>query len=140
MNEADAEFLGVSHIANMDLLSIDSDGAFVRLIDAAEDFHQRRFSGPVFSDQRNHFARTDREVDMTQRHHARETFADAFELENWVCHKTLGNTEMVSLSLMTAEFFQIRPELIHIAFVDGPSRNNERMARRNGDFFTAEFF
>src|ERR1700736_4931886 len=129
MNEADAEFLGVSHITNMDLLSIDSDGAFVRLIDAAEDFHQRRFSGPVFSNQGNHFARTDREVDMTQRHHAWETFADAFELENRVCLKTLGNAGCCLWSLMTAEFFQIGPELIHIAFVDGTGRKNERMLR-----------
>jgi hypothetical protein len=140
MNQADAEFLGVSHMTNMDLLSIDSDGAFVSLIDATEYLHQRRFPGPVLSDQRNHFARIDRKVDMTQRHHARETFADAFELENRVCHKTLGNAERCLWSLMTAEFFQIGPELIHIAFVDGSSRNDERVTRWDFNLFAAELF
>lgn len=95
MNEADAQFLGVSHLTNLYLLPVYPDGAFVSLVDASEYFHQRRFPGAIFADQRDHLARIDREVDVTQRNDARKTLADAFEFEDWIWHNTVSNAAEV---------------------------------------------
>ena len=89
MNEADAQFLGISHITDLHLSPIDSDGTFIGLVDASEYFHQRRFPGAIFADQRDHLPRRDREVDITERNDARETFADSFELEDRFRHNAV---------------------------------------------------
>jgi len=86
MNEADTQFLGVSHISDLYLSPIDSDGTFIGLVDASEYFHQRRFPGAIFADQRDHLAGRDREADLTERDDARETLADSFEFEDGFRH------------------------------------------------------
>ena len=65
MNEADTQFLGISDITDYYLSPIDSDGPAVGLVHASKYFHQRRFSGPIFADQRDHLAGRNREVDIT---------------------------------------------------------------------------
>ena len=89
MNESDAQFLGVRHITDLYLVPVDSNGALVGLVDASEDFHQRRFSRAVFADQRDDLAGTDREIDVIQRNDARESLSDAIEFEDRIWHSTV---------------------------------------------------
>ena len=44
---------------------------------AGENLDQRRFPGAIFTEQSVNLAGPDREIDLIQRDHARESFADS---------------------------------------------------------------
>ena len=91
MNEADAQFLGVSNITNLYFSPIDSDDPFVGLVDASKYFHQRRFPGAIFADQRDDLARVNREIDIAEGNDPRESLSDAFEFEDRFWHNRVSN-------------------------------------------------
>src|SRR5206468_1376111 len=59
-----------------DGLPVDKDFAGVRLLHAAENFHQRALAGAVLADNRDDLAPPDGQIDPIERGHARERFAD----------------------------------------------------------------
>jgi hypothetical protein len=124
MNETDAQFLGVSHVTDLHLVPINSDAAFVGLVNASKDLHQRRFTGAIFADQRDHLAGRDREVDLTERNDARETLVDSFEFQDGFRHNAMSNAGWCLPRLVPAKFLQVRPKFIDVAFVDCAGRNN----------------
>src|ERR1700674_1954289 len=77
MDDRDAERLRVFGRRDDDRLALDLDRTAIRVYRAGEDFHQRRFAGAVFADQRMHLAAPDVEVDAVERAHAGIGFGDA---------------------------------------------------------------
>jgi hypothetical protein len=138
MNETDAQFLGVSHMTDLHLVPIDPDAAFVGLVNASKDLHQRRFPGAIFADQCDHLAGRDREVDFTKRNDARKTLADSFELEDGFRHNAMSNAGWCLPRLVPAKFLQVRPKLIDIAFVDRAGRNNYLLVFGDLGVFSAQ--
>ena len=76
MDDADAELLGAARRIDLDRLAVEQDLAFVGLVDAGENFHQRRLAGAVLAHQRVHFAGAKLEPCIVQRPHARKRLAD----------------------------------------------------------------
>ena len=56
-HHADALAVGVGGVLNDDGLSADEDLARIRLVDAAQDLHQRRLAGAVLADEADHLVR-----------------------------------------------------------------------------------
>ena len=83
VDDDDAERLGIIDVAEVALLPLIDDAAFVVAvrIDAAQDLHQRRLAGAVLADQRVDLALPDREIDVAQRLHGAEGFADTAHFE-----------------------------------------------------------
>ena len=69
-NNADAGLDRLAIVVKAALLAVDKNIALVRLINAAHDFHQRRFAGAVFAQQGVHFAALNGQIDAVQRLHA----------------------------------------------------------------------
>ena len=57
--------------------AVDFDGAPIGRRDAAEDFHQRRLAGAVFSDEADNLARAYLHAEIGERHDAGIGFAQA---------------------------------------------------------------
>jgi hypothetical protein len=139
MDETDAQFLGVSHLTDLYLVPINPDAAFVGLVDASKDLHQRRFPGAIFADQCDHLAGRDRKVDLTKRNDAWETLADSFELEDGFRHNAMSNAGWCLPRLVSAKLLQVRPKLIDIGFVDRAGRYNHLLVFGNLGVFAAQF-
>src|SRR5690606_11363563 len=67
VDDRDAELLCLQRARKRHVLSLKEDGAFVTLIDARQDLHERGFAGPVLTDEHLHLARVHVEVDALQR-------------------------------------------------------------------------
>src|SRR5205814_902294 len=65
--------------------------AGVRLVDAAQDFHERRFAGAVLAGQRDDLARMHLQFHCIQRDHAGEPFADLLHFKNGMSHFSLAS-------------------------------------------------
>ena len=65
-----------------DRLPIDEDLTLVRPIDAGQDLDERRFSGPVFTDQRSDLPWVKADRHLVERLHARKYLADATHFQN----------------------------------------------------------
>ena len=138
MNETDAQFLGVSHMTDLYLVPIDSDAAFVGLVDASKDLHQRRFPGAILADQCDHLSGRDREVDLTKGNDARETLADSFEFEDGFRHNAMSNAGWCLPRLVSAKLLQVRPKLIDVGFVDRSGRNDHLLVFGDLGVFAAQ--
>ena len=69
----------------MDRLALEDELPFARLIEAGEDFHQRRFAGAIVADDAQHLAGIHMEIHIAQRGDGAEIFCDALGLEQWAC-------------------------------------------------------
>src|SRR6266404_6126373 len=83
MDDDDAERLGIVDVAEVPLLAVIDDAAVVVAvgIDAAQHLHQRRLAGAVLAHQGMDLALPDGEIDVVQRLHAGEGFADTAHFE-----------------------------------------------------------
>ena len=83
MNDDDAERLGIVDVAEVPLLAVIDDAAVIAAvrIDAAQHLHQGRLAGAVLAHQGMDLALPDGEIDVVQRLHAGEGFADAAHFE-----------------------------------------------------------
>jgi hypothetical protein len=83
MNDDDAERLGIIDVAEMPLLAVIDDAAVITSarIDATQHLHQRRLAGAVLANQGMDLALPDGEIDVAQRLHADEGFADTAHFE-----------------------------------------------------------
>lgn len=83
----------LQRVAEGDRPTFDFDRAFVRMVDADQTFHQRRFTRAVFPHQRVHAAGFDFNRDLIQRFDAGELLADAFGLKNIRVHTAYLRTD-----------------------------------------------
>ena len=83
MNDDDAERLGIIDIAEVPLLAVIDDAAAIAAgwINAAQHLHQGRLAGAVLAHQGMDLALPNGEIDVVQRLHAREGFADTAHFE-----------------------------------------------------------
>lgn len=81
VNNGDAAVLGVTWTCQCQWLPVTEKLAIVVRVDAAEQLHQRRLTGPVLANQSMHFAALDRERDIVQRPHAGELLAEVSSLQ-----------------------------------------------------------
>jgi hypothetical protein len=72
----DAEAVGVGRVVDRHPLVARHDGAAVLRVHPGEDLHQGGLAGAVVSDQRDHFAAVDIEVDAGERLHGAEVLVD----------------------------------------------------------------
>src|SRR5262249_3539161 len=77
IDRRDAERLRVARRVDGDGAPVDLDRARVAPVGAAEDLHQRRLAGAVFTEQDVHFARVEIEADAVERDDARKRLPDA---------------------------------------------------------------
>ena len=75
-HHANALPVGIGGVFKTGRLAGDLDLAGVGLIDSAQDFHQRRFSGPVLTHQSNNFTAPDFKRHFLKRMNAGETLVD----------------------------------------------------------------
>ena len=66
----------------MALRPLHDDASFVRAVNAAQDFHQRRFPCAVFTQQGVNFPFRNRQVDFRQRIDAGKSLGDLLQLQN----------------------------------------------------------
>src|SRR3989442_4950222 len=81
MNESDSQAERIGDVVNANRCAAYTQFAAVRLVNAAEDFHQRGFARAILSHQSNDFAFADLQADVVERHHAGEPFGDSLHLE-----------------------------------------------------------
>ena len=70
MDHRDAVLQRVERRSQTDFLALESEGAGVRLVDAGDDLHQRRFARAVLAHQRVDVAALEAERDVVERQHA----------------------------------------------------------------------
>src|ERR1700682_1766400 len=83
MNDDNAERLGICDVAEVPLLPVINDSAVIVAlgIDAAQHLHQRRLAGAILAHQGMDLTLPDGEIDVVQRLHAGEGFADSAHFE-----------------------------------------------------------
>ena len=67
VDDRDAQFARVGRTVDDHGLAVHRDRAFVRLMDAGQELHERALPGAVLADQRMHLARTQVERDVDER-------------------------------------------------------------------------
>ena len=81
VDDRDPQRHGFVRAANVYRLPIELDLSLVRVVSAAEDFHEGRFAGAVVTDERDRLAGVDAEIDVLQRLHMQEGLADPARLQ-----------------------------------------------------------
>ncbi|CCK03909.1 conserved hypothetical protein [Cronobacter sakazakii 696] len=81
---ADTKLLRVRGVARPHGLAAEINGAAIGLINAGERFNERRFSGPVFPEQRHDLPAPQAEIDMVERLYTGERFAQAFRSQDFL--------------------------------------------------------
>ena len=76
VDQGDAELFGGADGIDAGGSAVDKDLAGIRLLHAAENFHQRAFARAVLADDGDDFAPPDGQIDPIERGHAGEGFAD----------------------------------------------------------------
>ena len=76
VNDANAGGFNGCRIAEGQRVTVEGRAAAVSLIDAGEDFNQRRFTGAVLANQAMNFPRIEAQGDRIKRRNAGKTFAD----------------------------------------------------------------
>jgi hypothetical protein len=66
------------------------DFSLVGLLHAGDRFDERRFAGPVLTDETEHFARTEIDIDAVERDNAGEALDDASKFDDGVHFTTLN--------------------------------------------------
>src|SRR6185312_1303047 len=93
VNQRDSMALSVGDAMKYHRLIIQRNLPLVRLISAAEDFHQRAFARAVFAHQRQNFTAFECDGDIAERDNAREALGDAAHREKcrrWWRHFDYG--------------------------------------------------
>ena len=85
MDEDDAAVQGVADALQVDRLSVEEDFAAVGPVDAGQDFHERRFAGPVLADEGQHLAGVDGQRHAVEGLNAGEVLADVADFEEGRC-------------------------------------------------------
>ena len=80
MDKADAVFFRVLRGRDADRLAVDQDLTFRRLVNAAEDIHERRFTGAVDADESNDLSASGFDVDVVQSLDAGEDLGNMLDL------------------------------------------------------------
>src|ERR1700747_1460130 len=88
-----------------------SNDPFIRLINAAENFHQSRFPRAVLADQSNDFTRVDRKIDFAQCDDTRKSLGDTAQFENRVLHCRKERGGKITLSRFRAPVSQVGPSV-----------------------------
>ena len=88
MNDDDAQFFGILDVGELADLSVVNDIPFVRSvgIDAAQNVHQRGFSGAVLTDQRVDFSFFHLKANVVERFHTREGLRDVSHFQKNIGH------------------------------------------------------
>jgi hypothetical protein len=81
VDHLDAEPAPLSGVEREDVLAVEFDRAGVGSVDAGDGLHQRRLAGAIVTDEADHFARLDREVDAMQHVDGAKALADALQGE-----------------------------------------------------------
>ena len=81
VDHADAERVGVVRVADLDLAAVLVDLAFLRLIKAEEDAHERRFACAVFTEQGVDLTLFELQGDVVVGDDTGETFCDVEHLD-----------------------------------------------------------
>ena len=84
MDHGDALLEGVQGRVQVGFLAAQADRAGVGVVDAGDDLHQRRLAGTVLAHERVDRAGLEAELDVVQRHHAWERFADTLDCQQLV--------------------------------------------------------
>src|SRR6516162_8930187 len=79
MNDPDSRRLGLARAGKVNGSTVVENGPAVFRVDAGEDFHQRRFAGPVLAHQGMNLARLQFKAHAVQRPHAGEGLADILD-------------------------------------------------------------
>jgi hypothetical protein len=79
MDHADPGRNRIAWGMDLNLLAIDEDLAFIRLVQAIQDVHQGGFARAILSEQGVDLAMFQRQVDVIIGEHARKPFCDSFE-------------------------------------------------------------
>ena len=87
VDDADALHLCVLGISGMKGLALIKDLTCIGLIDTRQDFHQRRFSCAIFTDQRMNFSFSYGEIYFIQGFDAGKCFRNLAHLQNGLTHE-----------------------------------------------------
>ncbi|MNE91365.1 hypothetical protein D3C80_1889670 [compost metagenome] len=82
MDGGDAHVDGILRTLKLYGLTIKENFTFIGTVNAGQNFHQRRFSSAVLTDQGRDLARIKRDVDAIQRFYAGKYLADASHLQD----------------------------------------------------------
>ncbi len=82
VDHGDAALQRIERPLELHLLARKPDRAAVGRINPGDDLHQRGFARAILAHQRMHGAGLQPELDIVERHHAREFLANAFDLED----------------------------------------------------------
>jgi hypothetical protein len=81
MDQDDASPERIADPGKSDRRSVKLNFANIGRLGAGDDFHQGRFAGAIFPDDRQHFAGSNVEIDAIERPHAGKRFAEISDLE-----------------------------------------------------------
>ena len=113
VDEDDAAVQGVADALQVDRLSVEEDFAAVGPVDAGQDFHERRFAGPVLADEGQHLVGVDGQRHAVEGLNAREVLADVADFEEGrCCHRHTRNDRRAGgvSPLMTASCRRLQEE------------------------------
>ena len=79
MNKGDSERHRVVNVVNLQRFPVEFKLAIVRLINSADDFHQRGFARAIFAAERDDFSCADFQRDVIERDDAGKTFPDSIQ-------------------------------------------------------------
>ncbi len=86
VHHADPGGHGIARAVELHWLVVDEDFALGGLVEAEENIHEGRFTGPVFTEQGMDLAGLDDDVDVVVGSEVAESFGDAPKLEFHVCY------------------------------------------------------
>jgi len=116
VNGRDARGHGLTWGHELNLGSLPMDRATVGVMDATEELDERRFSGPVFTDQSEHFSGSERQVKRFQCAQAGKGFFHAIKLEQHGWHGaerndviSAGRYENTRFRIMARSFSRCAP-------------------------------
>src|SRR5262245_21169349 len=132
MNEGNATAYRLSYGTNGYRLVIDANLPAVRLVKTAEDLHQSRFPGAVFSRQSHNFTVADVQVYGVQRDDSGESFADSFHFKHRHTHRNASDA--------TPKPIDLGSELHHVVLLDNERWNDLLLVRRNHGRIAAKRF
>ena len=95
MHHADAELDRLTGGVDADLLTVQKDFSFCRLVETDQDVHKRRFARAVFAEQGMHLTLGYGQIDIVVRIEVTESFADVLHAQQFF---QLNHAPLYSLS------------------------------------------
>ncbi|MNZ63838.1 hypothetical protein D3C78_819920 [compost metagenome] len=83
IDRADAKRLRLAHIGGRDFAALQKDRTAVAVINASQDFDERRFARAVFAKQGMDFTVPERKIDAIERRDPQKGFADGACFQKW---------------------------------------------------------